>query len=651
MATKGSRQTAYANVSWPVVAIFTRGTALLLMLILAGSTLAAPPAAVLVDDFEDGVGAWKTNDSTVTGTGRVATLCGIYAASSTTQVPGQRAAMIDFGPAKDAWASVSLPVDGKEWQENQAGQLSLWLKGITADRVVRITLRVRVPLAGGDVEEHSYYQDLHIVGDSWQHVTLRFFGFRTQDGTVLDEETVSGVCLLQFVKTGTWDRVRFHVDQIEVQPADYGPLQGPDQPPASVVVDLSRDLGRCLGQVGFNLAANTAVIGGESEARARISSLIADLTPCVGRLRLGSFYDAQARSFDIAGLNHHVNWLLKAGVRPLICLDLPDENERLGAPVDDHLEALLRTVPVKLAELRRGTQMAPYYELYKAPMGGRFAEVSELVTDYNAFATALREADRSARIGGPGFVLPDQWRIKEFIAGSNPLHFLSYAVRPDGPATASDRRPLEAALHGTCGGEDEWRYQQVATHLETVRPSPQLFITDWGMRRSAGASTELAAYTDAAEATFLAASALAASRYADKLLWTTLVDATAGLLDTHGQPRPAYWAAWLVSKYAPRGATFRALIRYSPDVLIAAVSTRHAANIFVINHAAYPTTVAVEATGIPQPEIVRERKLDLGEANTVQHHNLSLSRTQQVKFLGPGVSVVQFINLSTDPAP
>ena len=31
-------------------------------------------------------------------------------------------------------------------------------------------------------------------------VTLRFFDFRTQDGTVLDDETVSGVYLLQFVK-------------------------------------------------------------------------------------------------------------------------------------------------------------------------------------------------------------------------------------------------------------------------------------------------------------------------------------------------------------------------------------------------------------------------------------------------------------------
>jgi hypothetical protein len=647
VATMGSRQPACANGPCSFVAICTRAIVMLLMLVRAGSTLAAPPAAILLDDFEDGVAAWETNDSTVTGTGHIASLCGIYAASSTTQVPGQRAAMIDFAPAKDAWASVSLPVNGKQWVENQAGQLSLWLNGITDNRVVQVRLRARVPVAGGGGEERIYSQNLHISVGPWQHVTLRFFGFRSQDGTALDEETVAHIFMLQFVKTGTWDRVRFHVDQIEVQPADYGGRKGPpDQLPETIVVDFSEELGRCLGQVGFNVAANSPAFAGDTEVRARITSLTADLTPCVGRLRLGDFYTPQARSFDIAGLNRNVNWLLARGVRPLICLDLPEERGQPGVAAGHEAVARLRTVSTKLAELRRGTEMAPYYELYDAPMERQFAEVSELANEYNRFAAALREADSSARIGGPGFVPADSWHIKEFLAGARPLYFLSYALRIEGPTSASDRGVFDAALHGRHSGSDELRYEDLAALLDTVKPSPELFITDWGVNASATATSEAIVRKEAAEATFLAASALGASRYADKLLWTRLADDSSGLLDTQGQPRPAYWAAWLLSKYAPRGASFRGIIRCSPDVVIAAVSTRYAANLFIVNAADHLTTVRVKVTGIPEPMTVRERKLDLGEANTVQHYNLSLSTTQQIKFQGPGVSVVQFINLS-----
>ena len=629
--------------------------ALLLMMLLCPIASSAPPTAILLDDFEDGVADWTTNDSTVAGSGRLATLCGIYATAmmppGSQDAPppsgGVQGAMLDFLPATNAWASVSLPVNGEQWRENQVGQLSLWAKATTPGASARVTLRAQVPLADGKVEDRSYSQQLKLTDHKWQHLSLRFFGFRTDDGTPLDDETVSHIYLLQFVKAGTWDRVRFCVDQIKVHPLAHGderpPLQ--DSSAETVVVDLRQNLGRCLAQVGFNLGANTPVIGTDEQLIKRISTLTADLTPCVGRLRLADYYLPNEGQFDIARLNNNVNWLLGVGVRPLICLDVPADVPESTNPA--YLQALFNSTCVKLAELRRGTQRSPYYELYEAPMGGRFGDVGELLSEYNRLAEGLRAADPTAQIGAPGFAGTDQWLIKEFVGGADSLHFLSYCLRLEGPTWPDDPRLAAAALHGAAPVEDAWGYEQIARYLGATGRRPELFITDWGIKRGPSADSAPATDQEAAEAVFLVTSALSAARYADKLLWAQLIDPSSGLLTPEGHPRPAYWAAWLTKTYALRGASCRAYIPCSGGILIAAVATEHAANVFVVNRSPWPTAVTFRVVGLPRPEIVRERKLDLGEANTVQHRNLSLSTTQRVKFEGPGVSVIQFINLST----
>ena len=622
---------------------------LLAAALCCAATFAGPPTAILLDDFEDGVGDWRTNDSTVADAGEVPKLCGIYASPEVPPGGGLQGAMIDFLPAKNAWASVSLPVNGQQWRENQVGQLSLWIKPETNRVSVIVTLRARVPVESGKTEDRSYVQEIKPPLNEWQHIALRFFGFRTKDGTPLDDDSLSHVYLLQFVETGAWARTRLYVDEIEVRPLVYADQQAPSQPrpDETVVIDFRQDIGRCLAQIGFNLAAGALNRQASDEVAAQLSARTADLTPCVGRLRLGQYYDIGTHRFNVAGLNQDVNWLLAKGVKPLICLDMPAELPETEDMAD--VGAEFETMCTRLVELRRGTDISPYYELFDEPMARRFDEVNELVAEYNRLSAALQRADPTARIGGPGLAQPDQWLVKEFLGGAVKPYFLSTYLRLPGPRWSDDPHLADAALRGALSAQDEWGYEQTARCMDQVRPRPELFVTDWGIRRAPSVSSAAAGDEEAADAVFLATSALSAMRYVDKLLWTQLVGPASALLDANGEPRSAYWAAWLVNTYAPRGATCRARIPYSADTLIAAVTTQHAANVFIINRSPSPTTMTFEAVGVSVPETVRERKLDLAEAHTVQHRNLSLSTTQKVRFQGAGVSVIQFINRSAGP--
>lgn len=610
------------------------------------------PTAILLDDFEDGVGAWRTNDSTLLGEQRAARYSGVYPTADTPPGGGAQAAMIDFPPAKNAWASISLPVDGKLWAAHDIGVVSMWVKGTDAGNEVLVTLRVNAPTADGRTEDRSYYQVLRPDGKAWQRVTLRLFGFRDQEGQSLPPDLRSAIYLLQFVKTGSWERVRMYVDTIEARPSDYPAAPGstttPKQPADAnlITIDMSRDIGRCLAQVGFNLGAGSVATGSNRKLSETVSKLAADLAPCVGRLRVAHCFVPRTSSYDITSLNAAVNWLISAGVKPLLCFGVPSAPANPAGP---SAERLLYQAAVDIADLRRGAQLSPYYELFEDPITRPdsitpgFERVRDLVTAYNGLAAGIAHADPTARTGGAGFRGADEWAIREFAAGADPLAFVSYRLVYHGPMRPGDKRMETDILRGFSGGEYDWTYEQAAQYLDEVTAQPELFITDWGVRREPETNRQANLDNSAGEAVFLATSALAACRHVDKLLWTDLVDDSSGLIDVHGRPRPAYWAAWLLCKYAPRGSTCSTLVDYRSRLLIAGIRTRSSANIFVVNRTPWPMSVTLRATGVGTQATVREHKLDIMEANAVRHRNLSLSTTQNVSLTGPGVTVVQFI--------
>ncbi len=649
------RRTAFAcRTSCPVPAVSA-----LVALLLCATALLCPtppqadtPTAILLDDFEDGVGAWRTNDSTLMGEQRPARYSGIYPTGDTPPGGGAQAAMIDFPPAKSAWASISLPVDGKLWAAHDVGVVSMWVKHADAGSEVLVTLRVNVATADGRTEDRSYYQTLRADGKAWQRVSLRLFGFRDHEGESLPPDLRSAIYLLQFVKTGSWERVRMYVDTIEARPPDYPATPGstptPEQPASAdlITIDMSRDIGRCLAQVGFNLAAGSVATGSNRKLSETVSKLAADLAPCVGRLRVAHSFVPRTSSYDITALNAAVNWLVSAGVKPLLCFGMPSAP---ADPTGPSAERRLYQTAIDIADLRRSAQLSPYYELFEDPItrpdsiAPGFERVRDLVTAYNGLAAGIAHADPTARTGGSGFRGADEWAIREFAAGADPMAFLSYRLVYQGPMRPGDKRMETDILRGFSGGEYDWTYEQAAQYLDEVTARPELFITDWGIRREPETNRQANLENAAGEAVFLATSALAASRHVDKLLWTNLVDDSSGLIDVRGRPRPAYWAAWLLCKYAPRGSTCSTLVDYRSRLLIAGTRTRTSANIFVVNRTPWPMSLTLRATGVGTPATVREHRLDIMEANELRHRNLSLSTTQKVSLTGPGVTVIQFI--------
>ena len=612
---------------------------LLLALLLAPA--AAEPTSILLDDFESGIGAWRTNDSTVANQEQLATLCGIYPTSMRPPGGGAQAAMLDFLPARNAWASVSLSIDGPTWHNSQIGQLSMWIRGAERDTSVAVTLRAKIPTPQGGFQDRSYTQQVQLSPTAWQHISLRLFGFQTRDGIALDDETLPHLYLLQFVKTGTWKRTRFYVDRIEARPLIFS-----DQPPLPladehkpIVVDLRQELGRCLSQVGFGVSRDVAASNADPTKQRRMATHAADLRPCVGRLRTADYYDDSQQQFDLFSLNEALKWLTGIGIRPLLCLDMPDRDKTSldRAAVWEQLQL----TATKVAELNREAKMAPYYELVAPPAPDDLDQVGDLIMSYQRFFSLIEAADHKAVIGGPGLAVVNRELIEE-TAGAASMSFFSYHLMLPGPTWPDDSRLASAATTGALSSL-EWGYEQIARHLASTIHNSELFITKWGVEQPWAADTAVRADQETADALFLATSALSASRFVDKLLWRDLSDRTSGLLDEQGRPKPAYWAAWLVSTYAPRGASYRAYIERPDNLLIVAITTRTAANIFVVNRSPWQTSVQMEVVGAQTPAIVREHRLEPGQANAVQHRNLSLSNLQKIEFQSSGISVLQFI--------
>jgi hypothetical protein len=143
-------------------------------------------------------------------------------------------------------------------------------------------------------------------------------------------------------------------------------------------------------------------------------------------------------------------------------------------------------------------------------------------------------------------------------------------------------------------------------------------------------------------AAWLAAAVLGSSASADKLLHFKLFGDGWGMADRRGERGPLAIAGWLLRTYAPRGSTLSALLRPADDLLMAAVWTPTARNLFVVYGGRDPRAVVVDAWGIGSPVLVRERRLT--SAGELVMTDLPNSAAQSIDFDGPGVSVIQFVS-------
>ncbi|MCD6359415.1 MAG: hypothetical protein J7M38_01040 [Armatimonadetes bacterium] len=597
--------------------------------LLAARVVADEPATVVIADFETGVGAWLTNDGHVNGAGP-SELCGIYAIARTEQGRTEQAAMIEFKAARGTWASVRLPVSGITWLQHNVGQISMWLRGDGTDHTVDLTLRA---LVGEEKRDVSYVYKLSLENPEWEHRAIRLFAFKNRDGQPIDAEALRGVYLIQFVQTGSWPAMTFCVDDLYGEPVPGINMGGPATPEALVArVDFRQVMGPILGQIGANLGPNPWPVLDHRASSDRARAALRQLTPCLVRVRLSDYFRPVKNDYDLIRLNRAINWIADAGATPLVCLD-PGAPPP-GGDADEHYRQFLATA-VKIVSLRRGGPRLRRYELFDAPMlSGRFADLGELVAAYDDLARRVLAADPEARVGGPGFASAWANNIRGFLEHAATMHFLSLKFFGAQAATAKPAALFAAAVTGT--GSDLPEQLSIVETAELVRarrPMPELFVSAMAPSAAADARPD-----QAFAAAWLAAMALSAGPYADRLLHQSLVGA---LLGADGAPLPAQRAAALVTAAAPRGATLCQLALPDPQLLVAAIWTPKARNLVVVHAGETPRTVVADCRGVGSP--LRVRGSLLASDGKIHNSDRPDSPRQSIEFDGPGVAVIEFV--------
>ncbi len=625
---------ARLHLSQVIVAVFV-------LILLAGPSALA--VSIVLDDFEAGVSAWRTNDEHAAGT-RPSDIAGIYTVGRRTNAGFEQAALIEFEAAENTWASVSLPIDGPTWAEIGVGQIAMWVRGDGSDHTVDLTLRSRV---GEERRDVSYIYRLSLKSRDWERRAIRLFAFQDAEGNPPDREAIRNAYLLQFVKTGSWPQISFYVDEIVAEPIPgaAGEVEPAAEQALSVRVDFGETMAPVLGQVGVNLGSDLAPVLDDPSSAEALRRALRELTPCVVRLRLSDFWDPRIADYDLIRLNRAINWVADAGARALVCLNparIPGED---GG--DPRWDPQFEAIALKVVALRRGGPHLRYYELFDSPLlTGQFADVGELVAAYNSLAARVLAADPEARVGGPGFASAWESRVRGFLEGARTLHFLSLQLYGAHNTVAEPAELFEAACSGvTSDLPDQLSLTEVRHLARTLRrPVPELFVTSMAMNsvRLPGGEAADERITTPFGAAWLSAAVLSSSAVTDKFLHFKLFGDGWGMTDRRGAANALHTAAWLLRLYAPRGSTLCQLLRPDDALLVAAVWTPTARNLFVVYAGEAPRSVVIDAWGIGSPVLVRERRINSRGALVM--NDLPNAATQSVEFDGPGVAVIQFVS-------
>ncbi len=630
------------------------GLALFLALVAAICAQAAPPrqrtraqpSAILVEDFEDGISAWTTNDGDAGADPEKVRLCSIHLVSpGAPGVGGARCALIEFNQAENNWASVTTKVQGALWAKAGCNQLSLSLKGDGGHAPVRLVFRV-VFEQEKVRKDLSYFHDLSLEHWDWRKFTIPLSAFKSADGRPLGREEVAHASMLQFVQSGRIERTRFFVDDLRVERGTARIAGPPARPSREIEVALSFD--RVVGvsrlQIGVNLPARVVEALDDPAQLSALSDALSRLTPCTARLQLSDFYDFEHRRLDLNALERVLVWVRKTGATPLICFDLPaawaaekpegDWGERHA----DFVQACRRVV-----QRQRGAGRT-YYELFDEPLlHGQFADVTALTSAYNALTQQIVREDPEARIGGPGLASPWQEHLRYFLREARTLHFLSFHFYGTHNGVTTDRELFDAAVGGRAADlPHQLSFRQVRELARRERSDPpEIFVTKLAANslRSADGRARDSRCTSAFGAAWLAASLLPGSPHVDKAVYYRLFGDGWGLVAEDGAPLPPYQAALWARKFAPRGSTVCEIKTPAEGALAAAWWTGAARHAFVVHGAAGDANFIVKLSGAGHPRAVQ---LDRFDERGITREALQLPGDGEysIRLQGPGVAVL-----------
>ncbi len=599
--------------------------------------VSAQPAQVLVDDFEGGIGGWTLNDGLAAKLGK-ATLPSIFAVSpGAPDSRGAQAALVEFTAGQGTWASVSKAVSGEAWLAGGCTGLALRLRGDGSRRSVSLVLRSYAK-TGTTTTDTSYVKELWLSTATWQNLYLPFASFRTKEGTPIDEDHLRAVKLLQFVKTGTWEAVRFTVDDLRAEAA------AAPQPPAPAAEALLVDFdglertnrlshGVCLG-------SGWARVLQEELFAAQVKGALGALGRPTVRVKLSDFYLPGHLGLRSGELYRALAWVRSAGGEPLLCLDAPLAARGVTP------EAGWRDFGAFCADIashRRAEAGTRAYEIGSEPLlSGQFRTIEAATDAYNALAAQILLADPLAAVGGMGFASPWDEQLAYFVRNARSLSFLSFHFYGAHTPVAGDDDLFEAACRAEARDLPHQLTPTQVRELLDTRPGSrvELWITECALSSAREASGEsrdprLRNHYGAAWAT---AFSLAAAADVDRVLWFKAYGNGWGLLNDDGSSTPALQALTQLTRALPPGAGMGSPTHFGRSLFVLPASAKGERYVIVAN-AATSATVTLSLSGTPAVQPTRLRRVD--PATSTGFVPLTPSATQKLALTGPGMAVLE----------
>jgi len=208
---------------------------------------------------------------------------------------------------------------------------------------------------------------------------------------------------------------------------------------------------------------------------------------------------------------------------------------------------------------------------------------------------------------------------------------------------AGDDSLFRVAASGRC--EDLPHQLSFAEIRDLLRrrpgPEPQLWVTECALNsaREATGQARDARLRSTSGAAWMTALALSVAPYVDHLLWFKAFGHGWGLSNDDGTPGPGFYAAQLLARFAPAGATVGDTMLAGNNTLLAPVSTPSGRYVVIAN-SARSASLEVELRGTPPLPPVRLRRFD-PTTPAPAFEPLSASSRQKLALTGPGLAIIE----------
>lgn len=614
---------------------------ILLALLVSGAAARAQEKLVL-DDFENGVSLWATNDKSK-AEGDAASLIEVLPTSGSRLINGSRGAgLFTFKATQASWASASLKVDGAAWAKIGARSLSFYLNAGGNGNGVEVLVR-RIAKGGDEVFRLPWPVRLDVK--KWRKVAIPLSDFKSERDKTPLPKRLGGVYLLQFVMRGNWDARFFSLDQLQIEgtgkpiavsvPAPTPPKTVPTSPVTNISVDYLSAAGKI--RTGANVSA-----GATSDAQGVSTYPLTDNADFRGAVRelkarfirldaahYSQLLDSSRPAFDFTRLQNAVIAARALGAQPLIAITNPAEWTLDARSYASFAAQAARAVNAK------NVGPARYFEV--ACGMGNLSDAN-VVAYYNAARGAIKKVAPDARIGGVSAKAGSRSTQRALLRGAAGLDFLM--VQDFGAASVN---PTDQTL--LAGARRLTNLSAVAAQLDASRwKNASLFVL--ANLNAAKAENENAP-ADGRTVQMIAgawwgAYLGSASRLADQVFHNDASTPEWGLLDEGVRAYPAYYTMWLWNTYAPASSTRAKTTATNADVLALGFNTATAHNLFLVNTTDEERTAQIAIRGFPVLRSARIRIYDDARAQP-RLENLPKSPYQTIKLKAYASAVVQFI--------